>query len=69
MPASSPFTYPFNMTGQPAISLPCGVADDGLPVGLQIVGPRRDDQLVLDAARHFEALRPWPLLAPAFATG
>ena len=34
-----PFTYPFNLTGQPAASVPAGWTDDGLPVGLQIVGP------------------------------
>ncbi len=60
----TPFTYPFNLTGHPAISLPCGLTDDALPVGLQIVGPWRDDDLVLRAAATFEAARPWPSLAP-----
>ncbi|WP_022872127.1 amidase [Nesterenkonia alba] len=50
----TPYTYPFNMTQQPAASVPCGVAADGLPVGLQIVGARNQDRLVLRAARAFE---------------
>jgi Asp-tRNA(Asn)/Glu-tRNA(Gln) amidotransferase A subunit family amidase len=54
-----PFTYPFNMTGQPAASVPCGFTADGLPVGLQIVGPRFADVAVLRAAAAFERLRPW----------
>lgn len=64
----TPFTYPFNLTGHPAISLPCGFADDGLPVGMQIIGPWRRDDLALRAAASFEALRPWPMLAPLAAT-
>lgn len=43
----TPFTYPFNLTGQPAASLPCGVTDDGTPVGLQIVTARHRDDLAL----------------------
>jgi aspartyl-tRNA(Asn)/glutamyl-tRNA(Gln) amidotransferase subunit A len=54
----TPFSYPFNMTGQPAVTVPCGFTDDGLPVGLQIVGPMHRDDLVLKAARAFEAVRP-----------
>lgn len=50
----TPYTYPFNMTQQPAVSVPCGVASDGLPVGLQIVGARTQDHLVLQAARAYE---------------
>lgn len=63
----SPFTYPFNLTGQPAISLPCGLTAAGLPVGLQVVGRWRDDETVLRAAAAFEALHPWPRLAPVGA--
>ncbi len=55
----TPFTYPFNLTGQPAASVPCGFTADGLPVGLQIVGRRHADALVLRAAAAFEALQPW----------
>ena len=54
----TPFTYPFNLTGQPAASIPCGFTKAGLPVGLQIVGPRFADALVLRAARAFESARP-----------
>ncbi|MDW8060106.1 MAG: amidase [Thermomicrobium sp.] len=55
----TPFTYPFNLTGQPAISVPCGFTSEGLPVGLQIVGRRLDDLGVLRLAAAFERLRPW----------
>ena len=49
-------TFPFNVTGQPAITLPCGFTDTGLPVGLQIVGGQGQDRLVLRAAAAFERL-------------
>jgi aspartyl-tRNA(Asn)/glutamyl-tRNA(Gln) amidotransferase subunit A len=55
----SPFTYPFNITQQPAASLPCGFTHDGLPIGLQIVGRHREDGRVLAAARAFENARPF----------
>lgn len=54
-----PFTFPFNLTGHPASSVPCGFTRDGLPVGLQIVGRRFDDLTVLRASASFERLRPW----------
>jgi aspartyl-tRNA(Asn)/glutamyl-tRNA(Gln) amidotransferase subunit A len=57
----APFSNPFNLTQQPAASVPCGFTAAGLPVGLQIVGPMHGDALVLRAARAFEALRPWPM--------
>jgi aspartyl-tRNA(Asn)/glutamyl-tRNA(Gln) amidotransferase subunit A len=53
------FTYPFNLTGQPAATVPAGFTADGLPVGLQIVGGHLADGLVLRAAAAFEAARPW----------
>ncbi|MBB6174566.1 aspartyl-tRNA(Asn)/glutamyl-tRNA(Gln) amidotransferase subunit A [Nocardiopsis mwathae] len=53
------FSYPFNMTQQPAASVPCGLTAAGLPVGLQVVGPRHADGLVLAACRAFEEARPW----------
>ncbi|MGE0749310.1 MAG: amidase [Variibacter sp.] len=59
----SPFTYPFNLTQQPAASVPCGFTSDGLPIGLQIVGPARQDALVLRAARAFESARPFATLS------
>ncbi|MGH7046934.1 MAG: amidase [Stellaceae bacterium] len=54
----SPFSYPFNMTRQPAASIPCGLTSTGLPIGLQIVGPLYADARVLRAARAFEATQP-----------
>ncbi len=61
--------YPFNYSGQPAVSVPAGWTANGLPVGLQIVGRRLEDALVLRAAATLEVLRPWaarrPLEAPA----
>jgi aspartyl-tRNA(Asn)/glutamyl-tRNA(Gln) amidotransferase subunit A len=53
------FSYPFNFTGQPAASVPAGFTPGGLPVGLQIVGPRFADLAVLQAAAAFETARPW----------
>ncbi|MFQ5520823.1 MAG: amidase, partial [Candidatus Methylomirabilia bacterium] len=50
-----PFTYTFNLTGQPAASVPCGFTRGGLPIGLQIVGRRFDDETVLRASACFEA--------------
>ncbi|MEV6902355.1 amidase [Amycolatopsis sp. NPDC051372] len=58
-PEWTPFTYPFNMTQQPAISVPAGRTSAGLPVGLQIVGPRHSDDLVLAVAKLLEEVRPW----------
>jgi aspartyl-tRNA(Asn)/glutamyl-tRNA(Gln) amidotransferase subunit A len=55
----SPFTYPWNVTGQPAASVPCGFTREGLPVGLQIVGRRFADGTVLRAAAALEEVRPW----------
>lgn len=59
------FTSPFNMSGHPVVSVPMGVVD-GAPVGMQIVAPRHDDHVALAAAAVFEAVRPWPLLAPGY---
>jgi aspartyl-tRNA(Asn)/glutamyl-tRNA(Gln) amidotransferase subunit A len=54
----SPFSYPFNLTQQPAATVPCGLTKKGLPVGLHIVGARYADALVLRAARAFESAQP-----------
>ena len=56
--------YPFNYSGQPAVSVPAGWTAAGLPVGLQIVGRRLEDALVLRAAAALEALRPWVVRRP-----
>jgi aspartyl-tRNA(Asn)/glutamyl-tRNA(Gln) amidotransferase subunit A len=56
----TPFSYPFNLTQQPACSIPCGLTQAGLPIGLQFVGPMFGDALVLRAARAYEMLRPIP---------
>jgi aspartyl-tRNA(Asn)/glutamyl-tRNA(Gln) amidotransferase subunit A len=59
-----PYTFPFNMTGQPAGSVPCGFTRDGLPIGLQIVGRRYADVTVLRACAAFERARPWAAKRP-----
>ncbi len=61
------FTYPFNLTGSPAASVPCGWTAQGLPVGLQIIGPRFADRLVLQASAAFESARPWAHRRPISA--
>jgi aspartyl-tRNA(Asn)/glutamyl-tRNA(Gln) amidotransferase subunit A len=55
----------FNLTGQPAATVPCGFSSDGLPIGLQIVGRRFDEATVLRASAAFEALRPWAQRRPS----
>lgn len=57
----TPFSYPFNLTQQPAAVVPCGLTRSGLPVALQIVGPMHADALVLRAAAAYEATRAWKL--------
>ena len=59
----TPYSYPFNLTLQPAASVPCGLTSAGLPVGLQIVGPMLRDGMVLRASRAFESARPWETLS------
>lgn len=61
-----PFTPPFNLTHHPAASIPCGFTPEGLPVGLQMVGPRYEDLRVLQAAAAYEAAEPWVSLKPGF---
>ncbi len=60
-PDWTPFSYPFNLTRQPAASVPCGLTSDGLPAGLQIVGPSYADALVLRAARAYEKIEPFKM--------
>jgi Asp-tRNA(Asn)/Glu-tRNA(Gln) amidotransferase A subunit family amidase len=52
-------TWPINLTGNPTLAVPAGFSDGGLPVGLQLVGPRHDDAAVLAAGRAYEAANPW----------
>ena len=59
------FTYPFNLSGHPAASVPAGFTESGMPAGLQIVGPRLRDDLVLQASRAYEKARPWRHHRPA----
>lgn len=57
-PSWTPFTYPFNMTGQPALSVPCGFDSEGLPIGLQLVSARFNDSLVLQAGHAYQQAAP-----------
>jgi len=53
------YTYPFNMTGLPAASIPSGWSNSGLPIGMQIVGKRYDERTVLQVSKAFEEVSPW----------
>ena len=57
----TPFTYPFNLTQQPAASVPCGFTSSGTPIGVQIVAGKYADALVLRAARAMESVNPFPM--------
>lgn len=61
----SPFTYPFNLTQQPAATVPCGFTSCGLPVALQLIGEKFADARVLRAARAYEAVHPFVMPAPS----
>ncbi|NDC61051.1 MAG: amidase [Betaproteobacteria bacterium] len=61
----TPFSYPFNLSQQPAISLPCGLTSEGLPMGVQLVGAMFGDAKVLQAAKALETC--YPLLRPTLA--
>ncbi|RMV29084.1 amidase family protein, partial [Pseudomonas syringae group genomosp. 3] len=60
----TPFTYPFNISGNPAANLPCGWSTEGLPIGLQVVGPRFADAHVLQFCAAVEAIAPWDQRLP-----
>jgi len=63
-----PYTHPFNMTGHPAITIPCGIMADGLPAGVQIVGPMMGDGAIIRLAAMIEQAHPWAHLWPDAAT-
>ena len=54
-----PFTYPINISGQTAASIPCGYSSEGMPIGLHIIGPKGTEAKVLQACAAFEATNPW----------
>jgi aspartyl-tRNA(Asn)/glutamyl-tRNA(Gln) amidotransferase subunit A len=60
----SPFSWPINLTGLPAATIPCGFDSDGLPIGLQIVAPWLDEGLIIRIAAAFERARPWTQFRP-----
>jgi aspartyl-tRNA(Asn)/glutamyl-tRNA(Gln) amidotransferase subunit A len=55
----TPFAFPFNITQQPAASVPAGFDTNGLPIGLHMVGPQYGDAIVLRASRTFEKAQPF----------
>ncbi len=61
-----PFTFPFNFTGHPAASIPCGWTSDNLPIGMQIVGKRFQELLILQVSKAFEEIAPWQDRKPNF---
>ncbi len=65
----SPFTWPMNLAGLPAASIPCGTDAAGLPIGLQIVAPWLGEPLILRIAASFEAVRPWAQARPSLPAG
>jgi len=60
------YAYPFNLSGHPAASIPCGWSSEGLPIGMQIIGKRLDDATVLQVSRAFEKISPWQDKKPNF---
>ena len=62
----TPFTAPWNVTGQPALSLPAGLTPDGLPVAVQLVGRPGEEALLLQVAARLEAVLRWPDRRPPF---
>jgi Asp-tRNA(Asn)/Glu-tRNA(Gln) amidotransferase A subunit family amidase len=60
------YTYPLNMTGLPAASIPCGWTSEGLPIGMQIIGRRFDEKTVLQVSKAFEEIAPWQDKRPKF---
>jgi len=67
-PAFTGFVYPFNLTGHPALAVPSGWGNDGLPTSVQIIGPRHCDSSVLLLGGLLEQARPWAERKPALAS-
>lgn len=65
----SPFSWPINLAGLPAATIPCGFDRDGLPIGMQIVAPWLEEDRIFRVAAAFEAARPWLDRWPAFTAG
>lgn len=63
----SPFTWPINLTGLPAATVPCGFCPEGLPIGLQIIAPWGREDLVLKIASYFESVKPWLGVRPSLS--
>ena len=64
--AFAPFTPLFNMTGQPAVSLPLGRSADGMPIGMQFAAAFGREDVLFNLARQFEQTHPWPRVAPLY---
>jgi amidase len=69
LPAWIPFTFAFNATGQPAMSVPTGFSKEGLPLAMQIVGRQTDEVTIIGLAAQFEKARPWKDKHPAIEQG
>lgn len=65
--AWTPFTYPFNLSGNPSASIPCGFSPSGMPVGMQVIGRRFEDATVLAFCRELEKAFSWTDTTPSFA--
>ena len=63
-PRRVPFTVPWNVTGQPALSVPAGLDADGLPLAVQLVGPPGSEELLLGVAAQLEGVLRWPDRVP-----
>jgi aspartyl-tRNA(Asn)/glutamyl-tRNA(Gln) amidotransferase subunit A len=63
----SPFSWPINLTGLPAATIPCGFDAEGLPIGLQIIAPWLDEGLIVRIAAAFESARPWSQFRPGMS--
>jgi amidase len=58
------FTAPFDMSGSPTITMPCGFSARGLPVGFQLVGPHLSEDLLLRAGHAYQQATPWHTMTP-----